>query len=908
MSNPSRKPQPSWKVVIVGTLRALFRRDESGHGARNARQKWLIASLLTLLLGACVSLVALARERAAKREAAPAPNVSANASAKAEPVPAKTVARREFTKSETSTAGAARNSEEEGNRFDAELEDEESTPGAQSQENQGSTASALAKQGEQESPDVIRARAAWFHDQRAYPNDHIPEGALQKAIQQRDAMKARQLAAKGRPQSAPNGIISFPGDALWHLMGPQPVDEPFSANAGFPTASGRVTAIAVDPSDATGNTVYIGGAAGGVWKTTDGGGHWTPLTDSQPSLAVGSIAIDPNNNNIIYVGTGEENFSGDAYYGAGVLKSTDGGKTWTQVGASTFAQVLGPSTGGAFIGSIAVQPGNSSIVLAAVSFFVNGTIGGIYRSTDGGNTWTEDAAPQGLAATAVLFEPTINSGTTATAWAAMGDPFGQAVNGVYKSVDSGLTWTKQTGTGGNMLPTANLGRIALGYAPSTSGGSATVYAAIADSSVSSNDLLGIWKTTDGGANWAQLISAPAFCNHQCWYDIAVGVHPTSPAVVVVGGGAGPDNLTSLFESVDGGTTWTGTGSGSDFTLGSTSVRPHVDTHALAFAPNGANPPRFYDGNDGGVWRTDDPGPTPPLWVDVNGGAVPGAGLAITQFYPGVSAGISDENYGFGGTQDNDTELFSGALDWTNTFTCGDGGFTAIDPQIPTTVYTTCDSSAFAVIAKSVFNGANFNQADTGINHGDRMQFIPPLAIDGNNPNTLYFGTFKVYQTNDGANTWSAITVTPTANGFTNAVTFSVSGLPAHSGPPTFSPASVTPGSAPQTVTLTFPTTARGGVPPSAPVDPPTNPLLRMLPLMWLAALLFSIYAMRSVRRALQLRRFAMLVPLALLPVTGAVLSGCVGGKNGTPAGPAQLTVTATSGTLSQTTNVTLTVQ
>jgi len=153
-----------------------------------------------------------------------------------------------------------------------------------------------------------------------------------------------------------------------------------------------------------------------------------------------------------------------------------------------------------------------------------------------------------------------------------------------------------------------------------------------------------------------------------------------------------------------------------------------------------------------------------------------------------------------------------------------------------------------------------------------------------------------------------ITVTPTANGFTNAVTFSVSGLPAHSGPPTFSPASVTPGSAPQTVTLTFPTTARGGVPPSAPVDPPTNPLLRMLPLMWLAALLFSIYAMRSVRRALQLRRFAMLVPLALLLVTGAVLSGCVGGKNGTPAGPAQLTVTATSGTLSQITNVTLTVQ
>src|SRR5208283_2489236 len=127
------------------------------------------------------------------------------------------------------------------------------------------------------------------------------------------------------------------------------------------------------------------------------------MTDSQPALAVGSITIDPNSCTpgpctTIYVGTGEENFNGDAFYGAGILKSTNGGTTWTQLGASTFAQALGPDTGGALIGAIAVQPGNANIVLAAVSFFVNGTIGGIYRSTDGGNTWAEDASPRGLAA------------------------------------------------------------------------------------------------------------------------------------------------------------------------------------------------------------------------------------------------------------------------------------------------------------------------------------------------------------------------------------------------------------------------------------------------------------------------------------------------------------------------------
>src|SRR5215472_13402524 len=758
MRNPSRKPQlPSWRELVVTIYRGIRSGRDAGGSARRTRSRRIAGALLGVALAVGISLAALAHERSSKKDTVPEarPNGVSSAAGRVQPAAVRNSKRgkTEKVKSPRSEAGATSQTatSEEG------AEGKELGSKSPEQVEQDSGNEAQGSNREVENPEIARERAAWFHDQRAYPFEHIPEGALQKAIQQRDAMKTRQLGAAGSgPQSGPNGILSFPGDALWHLMGPPPVNEPFSANAGFPTASGRVTAIAVDTTDATGQTVYIGGAAGGVWKTTDGGAHWTPLTDFQPSLAIGSIAIDPNNNLTIYVGTGEENFSGDAYYGAGILKSTDGGVTWTQMGASTFAQALGTQTGGAFIGSIAVQPGNSSIVLASVSFFVNGTIGGIYRSTDGGVTWAEDAAPQGLAATGVFFESTSVATQTATAWAAMGDIFGQAVNGVYKSADSGLTWTKQTGTGANLLPTANLGRIALGYAPSTAGGSATVYAAIANSSVSSNDLLGIWKTTDGGANWTQLISAPAFCNHQCWYDIAVAVHPTNAGFVVVGGGAFTNNSSSLFKTTDGGTTWTNSTSGTDFTLGSTNVRPHVDTHALAFAPNGANM-RFYVGNDGGVWRTDDPAPTPPLWVDVNGGASPGAGLAITQFYPGISAGISDENYGFGGTQDNDTEVFSGTLDWTNTFTCGDGGFTAIDPQTPTTVYTTCDKLAFAVVGKSVFNGASFLAADTGINLSDRMQFIPPLVIDNGNPNTLYFGTCRLYQTNDEATTWTAIT-------------------------------------------------------------------------------------------------------------------------------------------------------
>ena len=118
----------------------------------------------------------------------------------------------------------------------------------------------------QQRADLVRKRAQWFHDQRAYPFQHIPPGALQRAIEQRDLMKKLQKAAAGRSQAVPNAVISFPGDALWHLTGPQPTNRPFGnfsggGFSGYPTTSGRVTAIAVDPSDPMGNIVYIGGAA-----------------------------------------------------------------------------------------------------------------------------------------------------------------------------------------------------------------------------------------------------------------------------------------------------------------------------------------------------------------------------------------------------------------------------------------------------------------------------------------------------------------------------------------------------------------------------------------------------------------------------------------------------------------------
>ncbi len=737
---------------------------------KRSSSRWMIGTLSAALLVSAVSLALLSRERVDRSARAklllasfPAP---AGSETPVEEAKSKPVAKQALTAPKKTPSGAT-------NAKAATKGKSGATPVSKSAPVKGKESERAANWEVKlippigaagttdEDSQVIKSRTNWFHDQRAYPNQYIPDGALQLAIQQRDQMKQRQgLALRGVVGA--NGIVTFPGNGIWQLMGPQPLNNQFGFNGGFPTASGRINAIAIDPTDASGHTAYIGGAAGGVWKTTDGGTTWTPLTDGQPSLAIGSITIDPNSCTpapckTIYVGTGEENFNGDAFYGAGVLKSINGGSTWTQLGAGTFAQVQSSSSGGAYIGGIAVQPGNSNIVLAAVQFFLSGSVGGIYRSADAGLTWAHVATAQGYAATSVTFEPTTNNGTTAFAWMAMGNPNGEAANGVYKSADSGATWTKQTGTGANILPTANLGRITLGYAGGTAGGTATVYASIADSSTGSTSLLGLWKTTDGGANWIKMTATPNFCTGQCWYDMALGVDPRSANTIVVGGGAYTDNYTSLFISKDGGATWSSDSTGAtDFVGNNANTHPHVDTHAVVFTPS-SEASILYVGNDGGMWSTANYATAlPPTWTDLN------AALALTQFYPGISAGIADENFGLGGTQDNDIDLFTGALLWDSEAICGDGGFTAIDPSMPTTNYAACDMFASPILGKSVFNGLlqpgpaqTYSPADAGITLTDRMEFIPPLAIDPNpgGTNTLYFGTCRVYKTTDAATTW-----------------------------------------------------------------------------------------------------------------------------------------------------------
>jgi hypothetical protein len=618
--------------------------------------------------------------------------------------------------------------------------------------------------------ELIRRRAAWFHDQRAFPLGFIPAGARLRALEQLRQMKAAQQQTR---QFQTAGTAAA-GDPPWTPFGPQPATSPNFQ----PFVSGRVTALALDPRDTTGNTVYLGAAQGGVWKTTNGGATWTPLTDSQPSLAVGSLALDPTGAlpaATIYVGTGEENFAIDSYYGAGVLKcTTTDGTTYSCVKDSTFtaSSPISSTSGGPRIGALAIDPLNRSILLAAVQGFQSTLQSGIWCSADAGVTWTHSlpaAGITGVPATDVVF------GADGTAYAGLSTLDSTRpnsnVNGIYRSMapvtNCAIAWTQLTA-----LPFSGsrIGRVALGIGPSASQPTTTLFAAIADAASGSDDLLGVFKTTNGGATWTQPSTSPlvqpttGFCSGQCFYDLVIRVDPGSANVVFAGGSATPmfGGNATLIRSTDGGVSWSEV-SGQPNPSGI-----HVDMHAIAFSSSGGT---LYVGNDGGVWSTSGPTASTIGWTNRN------ATLGTLQFYPGLSVHPSNPAFrSFGGTQDNGLERYSGGipsnlLQWDDTGTLGDGGFTAIDPNFPSTVYAASEFFPGSVLflAKSLQNGDGIGDLssffvlnDTArIINDPRGNFIPPFVIDPSNSQNLYFGTFRVWQSTDGGNTFNPI---PAPNG------------------------------------------------------------------------------------------------------------------------------------------------
>jgi hypothetical protein len=632
----------------------------------------------------------------------------------------------------------------------------------------------------QEGPEFLRRRQDWFFKPRAFPLGFIPQGARERALQHKSQMYQREGRLSLFAAPSESGFVTPPigPTSAWFPIGPRPTSTTMFAGGRFGGAtSGRVTALVVNPSNAS--NVFLGGADGGLWVTTDGGTTWTSLTDNPvnsgiPTIAVGALAVDPTTCGAsvcttVYVGTGEGNFGAENIYGEGVLKcsitaGTPPSATCTQ--DNTFHLAAGAPLsnirGGPAIGALAVNraSGKQNILLAAVRGLGGSPIpSGIWCSSDSGVTWARVLPTSASASdpgTDVAFAG------DGTAWVALGNPFGDATNnGIYKSsavVSScAINFTQQ------ILPTAvstNIGRITLAIFPSatSTGSNATIYTAIADSSTTSSNLLGVAKTTNGGATWtllngdSRLLPASGVCNAQCFYDIPLAVSPASAADVFFGGAEGNG---TLIRSIDGGNTWTEISRNNVNPFPADSI--HVDMHAIAFSGNGST---MYVGNDGGVSKTSTPtgAPNAGFWTNLN------QNLQITQFYPGVSIHPSNTGFAMAGSQDNGIQDYQGfkgtPLLWQDSGLGCDGGFTAIDYNVPSTTYGECEyfPNFILLIATSFNNGDLINGflATSGINGGDRGSFIPPLVIDPTDSNALYFGTCRVYKTADNAQTWTAI--------------------------------------------------------------------------------------------------------------------------------------------------------
>ena len=463
----------------------------------------------------------------------------------------------------------------------------------------------------------------------------------------------------------------------------------------------------------------------------NGGATWSPVFDQEHIQSIGAIAIDPTDDKTVWVGTGETNPRNDVSYGGGLFKSTDGGKTWALVGLGDTLQ----------ISSIVIDPHNpNTVVVGAMGdFFSDTRARGVYRTTDGGKTWSQTlfVGPR-TGVSDLAMDPKNPSVIYAGLWQFHREPWtfesGGADDGLYKSSDGGATWTKLTGHG---LPEQPLGRIGLAIAPSQP---KRVYALIESSAGV------LWRSDDAGATW-QLVSKDTLADQRPFYFTHIAVDPSNPDHVYA-------VSEMLAESKDGGKTFKETADG-----------VHVDYHAIWISPN--DPDRIMVGEDGGYALSVDGGKAWSFSRNLAIGQVYHVGYDDETPYR-VCAPLQDNNAFCGPSNGLNPQGITDAQ-WERV-TGGDGVWAWPDPTNPNLVWQDSQDGSLGLYDRTQRHTKSEEPYDsTSLESFDvakaryRFNWSSPIAFSPWDPGTVWYGGDAVFQTRDQGAHWVPISGDLTRN-------------------------------------------------------------------------------------------------------------------------------------------------
>ena len=522
------------------------------------------------------------------------------------------------------------------------------------------------------------------------------------------------VAAANRPAALDSGVISG-------------LD---ARNIGSATMSGRIAAIAGQWQDGK-LILFVGAASGGVWKSTNGGTTFDPVFDKQPVQSIGAIAMDPGNPEVVWVGTGESWMRNSVSAGDGVYKSTDGGQTWTNMGLPKSEHIA----------KILVNPKdpNTVYVCATGSAFADSPDRGLYKTADGGKSWSLILKGANLSTGCgmitmdpsnpdVLFASTWDFRRKGWTFRSGGDgPDAPSGSALMRTADGGKTWAKLDSATAAGLPKGPWGRIAVTIAPSNPN---RVYAMIQSTRSA------LFRSDDGGRTWKEGDRSQSMVWRPFYFANLI-VDPTNPDRIF------KPNL-GLIVSEDGGKTFSGAGGGT-----------HGDHHDLWIDPK--NPKHVITADDGGLWISDNGGT---LWRKVQN-------LPVSQFYH-VSADNKDPYQVYGGLQDNsswvgDSEYPGGVTNsrWENLYG-GDGFWAFSDPTDPNFAYAESQGGHIGRIDRRTLQLRNI-QPQAGYKEKLRFNWNTPIALSPNDPSALYIGSQFLFRTRDHGQSWERISPDLTTN-------------------------------------------------------------------------------------------------------------------------------------------------